>query len=107
MSGKKKVENKNFYIGKGVKSDERLSPIQGVPNTNLDTYSKKDGKFKGRRKFGEDGFANKDLNVGHYDHNKQDHAHDYNGTLRSEKRNLTKKEQRELNKAKKKRRFWK
>lgn len=106
MSGKKKVDSKTFHLGKGFKTDSKRTSVRGFPNTNLDTYNKNDGKLRGRKKYGADGFAVKDLNVGHYDHNKEDHAHDYHGTKRSEKRSLTKKEQRELDKAKKKRRFW-
>ena len=104
---KKKKETKLFHLGKGIKTDKRLTPRKGEPNTNLDTYGKDDGKIRNRKKYGKDGFAVKDLSVGHKDHNKEDHAHDYNNEKRSEKRALTAKEKRELEKAKKKRRFWK
>ena len=107
MTGKKKKENKNFHIGKNIKTDNRLTSLRGEPNTNLDTYSKSNGRFRNRRKYGADGYALKDLSVGHYDHNFFDHAHDYNGVVRGAGRSLTIKEKREINKAKKKRRFWK
>jgi hypothetical protein len=106
MSGKKKVDNKNFYIGKGIKSDSFRSSLKGSPNTNLDTYNKETGKFCSRKKYGNDGCVVKDLEVGHFDHNMNDHAHDYEGWNRLDYRDLSRKEQRELSKAKKKRRFW-
>lgn len=106
MSGKKKKTTKVFYIGKNIRSDSRLTPIKGEPNTNLDIYGKSDGKLRTRKKYGKDGFAIRDLDVGHYNHNKGDHAHDYHGVFRSEKRSLSKKEKSELKKAKRKRRFW-
>ena len=107
MSGKKKKENRFFHLGKGIRTDERLTPRKGVPNTNLDTYDKVTGRFHNRKKYGSDGSAEKDLSVGHFNHNTEDHAHDYNGNSRSDKRSLSRTEQRELFKAKKKRRFWK
>ncbi len=107
MSGKKRKVNKFFHIGKDIKTDERLTSRKGFPNTNLDTYNKETGKFHNRKKYGSDGFALKDLSVGHNDHNIEDHAHYYNGNFRSDKRDLTKKERKELNKAKKKRKYWK
>ena len=106
MSNKKK-ENRLFHVGKGVKTDNRLTPLRGEPNTNLDTYAKEDGKIRNRKKYGRDGSAVKDLSVGHFVHHKNDHAHDYMGSARSGPRDLTFKEQRELNKAKRKRRTWK
>ena len=106
MSGKKKKQTRFFHIGKGIQTDERLTPRKGEPNTNLDTYNKLDGKIQNRKKYGKDGFATKDLSVGHYDHNKDDHAHDYKDKKRSNRRDLTVKEKRELEKAKRKRRFW-
>lgn len=107
MSGKRKKETKKFYIGKNIKSDEARSPVKGSPNTNLDFYDKKSGTFLSRRKFGNDGNAQKDIDKGHSDHNKEDHVHDYKDSKRLGDRNLSKKERRELQKAKKKRRFWK
>ena len=77
---KKKVPTKIFFVGKGQKSDERYSPLVGVPNTNLDFYNKKTGKFTGRRKFDEHGNAKKDLDKVHPTHfGSNDHAHDYEG----------------------------
>ena len=108
MSGKKKVDTKKFHVGKGIpKNDRRQTPMQGAPNSNLDTYNKKDGTFSGRRKFGKDGKAKKDYDVSD-NHKKYDHVHDIKGKKRdSVDRRPTKKEQREIDKAKKKRRFWK
>ena len=104
---RRRKQTKLFHIGAGVKNDDARTSLEGKPNTNLDTYRKEDGKFTSRKKYGEDGRAKKDLDAGHYDHNQKDHAHDYNGNKRSaERENLTKQERRELNKAKKKRRFW-
>lgn len=99
--------NKLHHKGKGVYSDDRLTPMTGEPNTNLDTREKKTGKFVQRRKFDEDGNAYKDLDIGHESHRQSDHVHDIKDKIRSnEARKPTKKEQREINKAKKKRRFW-
>ena len=106
MGKKKKVETKIFQQGKGRKTDELRSPLVGPPNTNLDFYDKKTGKFIGRRKFGYDGKANKDLDKKHDSHGKTDHAHDYKGKSRGDERPLTSKEKREVYKASKKRRFW-
>ncbi len=107
MSGRKKKGTQTFQVGKGIKTDSSRSPLKGVPNTNLDTYSKDNGEFRSRKKYGEDGFAVKDLDVGHFDHNFIDHAHDYIGSRRSKERELSDKERREMSKAKRKRRFWK
>ena len=104
---KKKVPTKIFFVGKGQKSDERYSPLVGVPNTNLDFYNKKTGKFTSRRKFGKDGRAKKDLDKIHTSHGSNDHAHDFDGLKRGFERPLSKKEKREIKKASKKRRFWK
>lgn len=106
MTRKKKVKTKIFQQGKGRRSDELHSPLEGPPNTNLDFYDKKTGKFISRRKFGQDGTANKDLDKRHSSHGKMDHAHDFKGKKRGNERPLTSKEKREVNKASKKRRFW-
>lgn len=106
MTKKKKVATKIFQQGKGRRTDELCSPIVGPPNTNLDFYDKKTGKFISRRKFGRDGTANKDLDKRHISHGKTDHAHDYKGKQRGVERPLNAKERREVNKASKKRRFW-
>ncbi len=105
----RKSKEKFFKIGKDLKSDSHLKPLKGVPNTNLDTYKKSDGKIYSRRKFDKSGIAFVDLDIAHNSHNKSDHAHDIDIKLkipRLKERELTKKEKKELNKAKKKRRFW-
>ena len=101
-----KGEYKSFYISKGVKSNSQRTPIKGYPNTNLDSYNIKTGRFKSRRKFGPDGYAKIDLDVGHFDHNYDDHVHDFDEHIRKNARPLNKKEKRELNKAKRKRKFY-
>ena len=106
MGKKRKIETKTFQIGKGRRTDELRSPLNGPPNTNLDFYDKKTGEFVGRRKFGYDGTANKDLDKQHHSHGNKDHAHDYDGKKRGKERSLTTKEKREVKKASKKRRFW-
>lgn len=104
MSRKKKYGF--FHIGKNkLKYGTQDKPMQGEPNSNLDTYSKKTGRFHSRRKYGASGNAVVDLDVATNVH-KDDHAHDIKGNDRSTDRPLTKKERREVNKAKRKRRFW-
>lgn len=96
----------NFHVGKDYYSDEH-TPLKGVPNTNLDTYSKKDGRLKKRRKFGQDGNALKDYDSPH-GHKPYNHAHDFGLNGRdSQGRDLSFSEEREFEKAKRKRRFWK
>lgn len=74
--------------------------------TKLDTYCKSNGKLHQRRKFGRDGNAYVDLDVAD-DHRPYDHANDiHNRICRQKDRQLNKKEKRELNKVKRKRRFW-
>ena len=104
--GKKKIP-KIFHIGKGIKkNDSGRIPIKGEPNSNLDTYIKKTGRFSSRRKFGSDGFAVKDYDARH-DHYPFPHLHDFDGTERSKvHRAPQKKEKREFEKAMKKRRLW-
>ena len=100
-------ENRVYHLGKGVKNDERRTSMTGAPNTNLDTREKKSGKLIQRRKYDKKGNAYKDLDVADKNHKKYDHVHDIKNKIRSKNsRKPTKKEQRELNKAKKKRRFW-
>lgn len=106
MSNKKK--ERYWYFGKNLpKTDLSRSPIKGEPNSNIDFYETKNGKFHRRRKIGYDGRAYVDLDVADITH-KEDHANDYlSDGRRCVPRILTKKEKKELNKAKKKRRFWK
>ena len=87
---------------RGVRSDSPVTPLSGVPNTNLDRYNKKTEKFVSRRKFGESGAAEKDLDVADR-HKSYDHAHDFDGNRRSvSDRLLTKREQKEIKKQKRK-----
>ena len=99
---------KQFFHGKGIpKNTHGKKPMKWVPSTYLDTYNAKTGRFRARRKFGEDGWAYKDMDIAD-SHKNSDHIHDIKSSSRSsEDRNPTKKEQKELNKAKKKRKFWK
>lgn len=90
---------------KGLKKLVSRTPIYGEPNTNIDVYHSKTGQLIQRKKVGDKGSLNKEYNRPHNNHNNSDHAHDYNGPIRSSERKLTKKEQREFDKAKKKRRF--
>ena len=98
MGKRRKIETKIFQIGKGRRTDELHSPLNGPPNTNLDFYDKKTGEFVGRRKFGYDGTANKDLDKQHHSHGNKDHAHDFDGKKRGKERSLTTKEKREVKK---------
>lgn len=99
-------ENKQFRVGKNYpKTDKVISPLKGEPNSNLDTYNKSDGKFHSRRKFGSSGHAVKDYDVSD-NHKQYEHVHDFESTNRCKDRRPTKQEQREIDKAKKKRRFW-
>lgn len=104
MSRKRKY--KYFSVGKNYPSnDSPITPLHGEPNSNLDTYRKKDGTFYRRRKFGSSGDAYLDLDTPH-EHDSIDHAHDiYNGH-RETRRELSKREKSEINKAKRKRRLW-
>ena len=111
MSRKQK---RNFFrVFKGGKNDDGLTPLHGAPNTNLDTYDKRNGRFKSRRKYGNDGNAYVDLDTAHGCKSNvgYDHAHDIDVNKEpkrsKEHRNLTRKERREINKAKRKRKGWK
>lgn len=107
MSKGKKKTTRKFHVGKNVKNDDYNTPMTGAPNTNLDTYFKDSGKIYQRRKYDSDGNAYVDMDAAHpwVDY---DHSHDIKDKKRSnEHRRMTKKEQREFNKAKRKRRFWK
>ena len=101
---KKDKKDSVFVIGKNYYSDNNLrTPLRGVPNTNLDTYSKSTGRLVQRRKFGQNGFATKDYDSEH-GHYHFDHVHDYDSDgIRSKSRTLKKKEKREFTRAKRKR----
>ena len=96
-----------FYCGKLIsKTDIGSKPLKGEPNTNIDSYRKKDGVFTSRRKINHKGDAYVDLDVAD-SHRPYDHAHDLVRLKDFHKnhRPLTKREEREINKAKKKRKF--
>ncbi len=101
-------KRKLFSKGKGFKSDSKKIGFEGVPNTNIDTYRKRDGRLHRRRKIGKDGYAIKDYDIAD-GHKEYDHVHDIsreNG--RNEKdRDPNPKELKEIEKAKRKRRFLK
>lgn len=98
---------KIFYKKSGKVADEGVNEFEGEPNTNMDMYRKRDGKFHRRRKFGKDGYATKDLDAADGQPKQGDHVHDISKeTGRGVHREPTKKEQREINKAKRKRRAW-
>ena len=104
---KKKKGTSLFHQGKERKDDICHTSFNGPSNTNLDTYRKGDGRLHQRRKYGADGYAVKDYDMPDYS-KKYEHVHDISReTGRGEKRPPNKKEQREINKAKRKRRFWK
>lgn len=105
---RKKKTTKIFYIGKNIpKNDSARTPIKGEPNSYIDFYDKKTGCFHRRRKLNEKGLACQDLDMPDYVE-KTRHVHDYSEQgLRSKGRKPSKKEQKIMNKASKKRRFWK
>lgn len=104
--GKKRKGKQLHHLGKGLKTDGHTS-FYGEPNTNLDTYRKQDGVFRKRRKFGNDGFAVKDYDMPD-EHKKWVHVHQISRERGRDPNGVkpNKKEYREINKAKKKRRFW-
>ena len=96
-----------FYHGKGIsKNDISSKPLCAEPNSYIDSYVKKNGKFASRRKFNNKGKAYIDLDTGH-NHRPFDHVHDLISVhdFHKDYRLPTKREKRELKKAKKKRRF--
>ena len=101
-----KKKSKFLYVGKGIpKTDNFCSPIKGAPNSNIDFYYKADGRFHRRRKIGKHGRAIKDYDMPDV-HKHSVRVHDYDASRRIEDREPTKKECQEINKARKKRRFW-
>ena len=98
---------KKFHHGKNLsKTDKSSIPLKGEPNTYIDSYHKKTGKFASRRKINGQGNAYVDLDVADH-HKNYDHAHDLvkKETFHDKDRPLTPKERKELKKAKRKRRF--
>ena len=80
--------------------------MKAEANSFIDSYVKKNGKFASRRKFDATGNAYVDLDAGHK-HRPYDHAHDLINVkdFHKDYRDPTKREKKELAKAKRKRRF--
>ena len=78
--------------------------MRWFPWTYIDTYNADTGSFRSRRKFGSDGWAYKDLDTPD-NHKPYDHVHDIQKGNRAPDRKPNKQERKELEKAKKKRRF--
>ena len=96
---------KQFHHGKGVKKTPFLhKPMKWLPWSYIDSYNAQNGSFRSRRKFGADGWAYKDLDTPD-DHKPYDHVHDIQKGKRAPDRKPNKQERKELEKAKKKRRF--
>ena len=98
---------KSFYHGKGIpKNDKLAKPLQAESNTFVDTYDKKTGIFKSRRKYNSQGSAYRDLDAGH-EHRPFDHVHDFSSKedIHKKFRLPDKREEKEFKKAKRKRRF--
>ena len=103
-----KKEYNRYTVGKNYpKNTSSRTPICGAPNSNLDTYDRSTGMLVQRRKFGRDGYAERDLDRAHPSHRvKKDHAHDYPGRSRGPERPMSSQEKREFGKASRKRRFY-
>ena len=96
---------KQFHHGKGVKKTPFLhKPMKWLPWSYIDSYNIQNGRFRSRRKFGSDGWAYMDLDTPD-DHKPYDHVHDIQKGKRAPDRKPNKQERKELEKAKKKRRF--
>ena len=97
---------KQFFHGKGVpKTIYGRKPFRWIPFSFIDTYHAQTGKFRARRKYGADGWAYKDMDAADERH-RNDHVHDIINGKRFPSRTPNKREQAEINKAKKKRRFY-
>ena len=96
---------KQFFHGKGIlKTVFGSKPMHSKPNSYIDTYNSDTGNFRSRRKYGEDGWAYKDMDTAD-NHRPYDHVHDIYRYDRSDARHPNKHEKKEFTKAKKKRRF--
>ena len=96
---------KQFFHSKGIsKTTHGRKPMKWHPWSYLDTYNAETGKFRSRRKFGSDGWAYKDMDTADH-HKPYDHIHDIHKGKRFGNRKPSKVEKKELEKAKKKRRF--
>ena len=80
--------------------------MRSQPNTYVDTYNVDTGNFRSRRKYGEDGWAYKDMDTADEKH-PRDHVHEiFRGNRSKNPRDPNKSEKNELKKAKRKRRFF-
>ena len=96
---------KQFYHGKGIsKTPFGKKPMKWIPQTYIDTYNADTGRFRSRRKFGYDGWAYKDMDTADEKH-PRDHVHDIDKGKRFASRKPTTAEKKEIEKAKRKRRF--
>lgn len=101
-----KKSYKQFFHGKNLhKTVTKHKPTKWFHNTYIDTYNVTTGRFRSRRKFGNDGWAYKDMDTAD-DHKPYDHIHDWSNRQRAQiPRMPNKQEESELRKAKRKRRF--
>ena len=101
-----KKSYKQFFHGKEIsKTSLDKKPMKWIPLTYIDTYNVKTGRFRSRRKFGEDGWAYKDMDTADEKH-PRDHVHDIYKGNRFDGRNPNNAEKKEFKNAKKKRRFF-
>ena len=97
---------KQFFHGKQIsKTTHGSKPMKWIPWTYIDTYNAQNGRFRSRRKFGFDGWAYKDMDTAD-EHKPYDHIHDIRYGNRSSDRKPNKQERKELEQAKRKRRFY-
>ena len=101
----KRKPYKQFHCGKKFpKTPCKSKPFKWIPFSYIDTYHIATGRFRSRRKYGYNGTAYIDLDIAH-DGYPRDHVHDIINGVRLGHRFPNKYERRELEKAKKKRRF--
>ena len=96
---------KQFHYGKDYpKTASKSKPVKWIPNSYIDTYNIKTGRFRARRKFDKNGLAYKDMDTADEKH-PCDHVHDIYKGNRFDGRTPNNAEKKEFEKAKKKRRF--
>ena len=98
------IGKKRFLVShqKGEKLHRGESnSFNGYPNSNRDSYRYPTGEIHRRRKFDINGYAYLDYDYADDTHEK-DHIHDIVGEVRKPDRNPTKKERKEMLRAKKK-----
>lgn len=97
--------NDKVIKGKIKKFDLDNISLKGFPNSNIDIRNKYTGEIIQRKKIGVKGNVIKDYD--YYHRGKKDkHVHDYLGNDRQDRRKPNKKEDIEMKKAEKKRRWW-